>query len=212
MPIPQGTVKMVVSGTLPGGEIFSHGYQLNGNSGWSQTQLDAVLGVAVGGLTNNFLTTSVKAFFSTQTVWTKVRAYLIGAGGATILQSESATLNLAGTAAASPTPNQCALVATLLTGFPGRSKRGRSYLPGPSAGILAAGQISQANAQTIAAAFAAWMTFHRDHPTNPAAPVVASATLSATLPMVQVRVDTRLDVQRRRAGKQTITGVGLATV
>lgn len=207
-----GTVKVIVGGTLPGGETFAWGYQCLGDPSMTQTQLDSFQGGFVAALTNNFLTTGVKALFSTNTTYRSVKSYLYGGGSNTILQSLTNITPVSGSSASAALPNQCAIVVTLKSGIPGRSNRGRAYLPMGCAGILANdGQLTSTQAGTIATAFASMLTAVKSG-IAPIQPVVASPTHGSSKNLVSVSVDTRFDVQRRRARSQVADSVAQASI
>lgn len=207
-----GTVKFIIGGTLAGGETFAWGYQCLGDPGMSQSALDSFNGAASAALTNNFLTTAVKALIPTTTVYRSVKTYLYGGGTSTILQSINNLTPVAGTGASAPLPNQCALVVTLKSGIPGRSNRGRSYLPLGCAGVITGdGQLSAANAQVVATAFASMLSAMKTG-IAPIPPVISSSTKSASKPITSVSVDTKFDVQRRRARSQVADSIAFANV
>jgi hypothetical protein len=198
---PANTVKCVISGTLPSGEIFAFGFQMDGSGISGQLALTQLLGVVSGSLTGNFLTTAVKALFGTGVVFTTVSLYYYNGGSTAALQAQNSGINTPGTSAAAQLPDQCALVVSLLTGIPGRTKRGRLYLPPMSAGLMNGnGQLSSATCTTVAAAMAAFFNGIRTS-ANGAQPVVASATAGTKTPLTSVRVDSIVDTQRRRRNK-----------
>jgi hypothetical protein len=202
MPYPSGTIKTVIGGTLPGGEVFAFGWQNRAVGVSTQTDLNMVNGQTNAALANNFLTTSVKALFSTQVVFTRVTNYLYTGGSSASLVSVS-TPSIAGTSAVAGMPNQCAVVVTLETGVPGRSNRGRAYLPPVNVGLINAGtvQLSSATCTTLANAFASMLTALHDDSSPNGVPAVASALKGAIRDITAVRVDSIIDTQRRRRNK-----------
>lgn len=144
----------------------------------------------------------------------EVRAYFYGNGGTKATLVASAEAIIVG-AASGGLPLQCAVVVTTLTGLAGRSRRGRAYLPAsgyatsPGTHVL-----STADATAFATAFATYLSTLKA-PADPypaQTPVVVSGALSATAPIVQVAVDTKIDIQRRRANRQTGSVKEFATV
>jgi hypothetical protein len=198
---PANTVKVVIGGNQFGGEEFAYGFQLDGSNIDGQLALTNLLGVVVGSLNGNFLTTDVKGIFHTSTVWHSVRLYLYKGGSQASLIAERTDLNVAGTGSSGPLPLQCAIVASLETGVPGRSNRGRSYLPTPSLQVMGANsQVTSTVCTVLANAYAAMLTGIKQS-SNGANPVVASATKGAMTPLSNVRVDSAVDTQRRRRNK-----------
>jgi hypothetical protein len=212
MPYGAGTAKFIFSGTLQGGEVFAHGFQ--GNMQLSETQADFVAQTAnVAALfQSSFLTTAVRAFFHTATVWTTCTGYYYAGGKNAALTAVAPIATGAGTTAGSPLPNQLAMVATLLTGIPGRVNRGRSYLPAPNALQISNGQLPTATATTLATQFAAFLTALKAANNGAIIPVVASHTMGTFHEIKSVRVDTKLDTQRRRANKTSVTAASTVNV
>lgn len=106
-------------------------------------------------------------------------------------------------------PGQVSLVVSTLTGRPGASYRGRVYLPAAGAQVSALGRIGTDVAATIAGEFGQFI-----HDVNNAgasifspalAAVVYSPTKSVANAITNVRVGSRLDIQRRRADKEKDT-------
>lgn len=107
---------------------------------------------------------------------------------------------------------QCSLVATLGTGHRGSSYRGRIYLPFTGKTFGTNHQAQNADVDAIQAALAGTANnqnllddFRRagiQHNDTSANAVVWSRHLGIASPITSVRVDSRIDIQRRRAGKQ----------
>lgn len=103
----------------------------------------------------------------------------------------------------SPTmPPQVAMVASLLTPFPGRSNRGRVYIPNRTAVLSSDAQITASICTGVATAIANYLSLARTRTIRggPMIPIVESSTSTDT-EIVRVRVDSILDTQRRRRDK-----------
>jgi hypothetical protein len=211
--LPAGLCKIVISGTLPGGEVFAHsqGFDIQ-TEPVTQTVLNTFTQQASDLWVSTFLTAAVTACYPTVTAWKQVRGYLYGSAGKSVLVANANPINVPGTNGGSPCPNQVAHVLTTLTGVPGRSHRGRVYLPAPGTSLLTAGQVTTANNTTIVNAYAAWLNAIRNSATAPGFGVVASSTQGAMFTMTQIAGNTRLDVQRRRANKQAATATAVAVL
>lgn len=109
---------------------------------------------------------------------------------------------IAGTITGSPAPNNVAVVVSKLTGFSGRSFRGRTYLAGIAAGEVTDNFITS----TLAAAILVDMqSLSTQLQTNDYDLVVASyfangapRTTAVGTPIMAFAMDTRIDTQRRR--------------
>lgn len=205
--LPSGGIRLVTSGTLTSGEVFAHSQGFFPQvTPVDQAFMTAFAENAWSAFKTSFLTLTVAALFPTTVTWNKCRAYLIGAGGRTSLVGESTSASKAGTHSSSTLPNQCAVCLTLQTGVPGRAHRGRTYLPPPAVGIVAGGQLSLANATSIAQQYMAWLQAIADSATTPAVGSILSSSLSAVEQMGTVRCDTVIDTQRRRRDKSIAVG------
>lgn len=131
----------------------------------------------------------------------KVSAYYYPtpSGGATVAaESTGSAISGSGTVTV---PFQSALVATLQTGRPGRSYRGRMYLPFLTA-TFNLGKINTSSITLIARATAV-ADFLSDTAAAASSfpglvPSVVSKTASAVTPVTSVRVGDVMDTQRRR--------------
>lgn len=207
-----GTCKFIFAGTMQGSEVFAHGFQGNVPTTTVQSDLSAICAAVAGLWSTNFLTTTIKGLFPSTTVWTTLTAYLYQGGKNAALTAQSQISAGNGTAGGGALPNQIALVATLLSGVPGRTNRGRSYLPGPTFTALGNGQLTVANAGTIAAAFASFLTAVKNAPTWGALPVIASPHTGSFQPLKSIRIDTKLDTQRRRSNKVAVAGASTINI
>jgi hypothetical protein len=197
--IPAGIARVVYAGHLGGGEIFETGYWLLGDYGTqalTQTAADTEatqLGVSA-------LLTTLQSMITADSGYDEVRVYGYPTGGPTATFVASAAIGAPGTGAGS-LPDQVALVATLLTGAAGRRRRGRMYFPANGL-VLAAHQVQNTTVDNLADRLAAYWTAFVIDATH--GPVVLSQIAGTAHPILDVRVDSRADIQRRRANKQTI--------
>jgi hypothetical protein len=139
---------------------------------------------------------------------------------------DGATLSVDGTASATPVPGTgsgahpgyVALVVTLLTAFPGRSHRGRIYLPATAVAINSAtSQLSTAATQDTLAADVATHLASSAHTPSWASgvlftPVVLSKTLGSTADIVSLRIDSLPDTQHGRTRKLSAVHTATHTV
>lgn len=108
-------------------------------------------------------------------------------------------------------PNQVSMVASTRTGQAGRRHRGRMYLPAggvtltPTDSEFGTSEITNA-ASAVATFFSAINTQGGAPPQGPEQVVVLSKVAGTALPVTSVIVDSRPDIQRRRANQQAIVG------
>lgn len=188
-----------MQGLAPGAEVWQTGLSviaspLPGTQAALQTDCDAL-----EPFLNTFwnsLKPHVYSFFS----YTGIKMYAYsGAATRASLQAQTLRTANAGSLVANSSPIDTALVASLRTAVPGRSGRGRMYLPchdvvGPSAGCFV-GSASADYAlavKNLADAIAGYSSY---------AVAVVSRTTSNWELVRKVICDNRPDVQRRRENK-----------
>lgn len=155
---------------------------------------------------NNVLPASWRPMMSTATSLTTIRTEYINAAGR--LQQVAAwelPTAIAGTGSLTKPP-QVALCLSLRTGRPGRSYRGRMYLPALATPLGSDARVANATCQTIANETAAFLKQLGEAIAAGSAPggaalgvpQVASAAAGVLTPVTQVQVGDVLDTQRRR--------------
>lgn len=107
-------------------------------------------------------------------------------------------------------PWQSSIVVTLRTGASGRRNRGRMYLPAAGAALGADSQMSNSDITTLVNNWAAAFTDLAG--SDAGTPSVVSIAGSAHRAITTVEMDSRVDIQRRRANKQVASSVATHTV
>jgi hypothetical protein len=210
MTIPGNVIRFVFSANNLGGEVINTGWWAFLNTAApTQTDINTLTSDAAG-VWNTF-SLAMEPYFYTGVSWKQVQSYYYdgGSNNAALQGVANLTAN-AGTQAGTGTPIDTCVVASLRTGFPGRDKRGRMYLPYHKAVLNATGQMSSTDAGLIVAAcgnmFNSWSSAH------PGWAAVVSRTSSSSRAITQVLVDTKPDVQRRRENKLVATATQSVTV
>lgn len=213
MPIPLNAVRSVIGGHLSDGEVWEISQWWDGTAqAGDETKADALNGYVAGSVDGNLFNPSMKALYPTTMGCDYVRSYFYWDGTGKASYVTEATDSSKGTNAAGAMPNQVAIVVTTLTGRPGRSFRGRAYLPMIAQGqIGATGQLTQALCNTIATSFSSFLSGVKDA-AGGAPPVIASRTRSAMTDVLSVNVDSLPDTQRRRRNKSVASFHGTGTV
>jgi hypothetical protein len=201
MGLPAGVARYVLVGHLPNGEIFNTGF-------WARYG-DAVASQA-GWQTSNdtrytsFISTWVtvmKNYLDTTCGYDELRAYYYRDAGAGATYLSVTPINVAGTNASNPLPMDTAAVQSLRTATPGRSYRGRMYVPVTNS-LVTNHQFVTTLCSTQANATAAmFSSYNADSAGNYVA--VVSRTLASYTKITRVIVDSIPDVQRRR--EQSLT-------
>lgn len=209
MSIPAGVTHVVFGGDLPGGERWQSGF-------WVSGAVPADAGVATANadlwwaqLTAADASGAMRVTFThagSSVSMRYVRVYPYPSGGPIAPYVGEHTGSIIG-ASTDTLPNQCALVVTLRTALSGRRHRGRMYLPVTGLPLGSSG--GQANTAHVTEIADAWGTCFSDWNASGdnGKIVVVSPTGSSFSPVTTVSVDTRIDIQRRRANKQSINAV-----
>jgi len=197
-------VHINLTGHLTGGEQFVTGFWVVTPTYLSQTELNS-LATSVAALITATTFATTRSVISSDSGYDKVRLYQYEAGAPKAVKvAEASITGVIGTGT-SYQSLQSALVISLRTGIPGARNRGRMYIPWTAAGL---GTDHQIGSTSLDAVLAEWQTFFNavNALTNVDSIQVVSRTGSgAFATVIQLVADTRVDVQRRRANKQTIT-------
>lgn len=207
MAIPAGATRIVFSGDMPNGEIWSTGFWMQGDAPTSAAEANALALLAYDEFSatdgSGGMYATLVNLMNAATSWNQVNVYVYPTGGPTatfVGQYILPTVALG--SATAHNPNQVALVITLRTGLSGRSHRGRMYLPATGVPMAADGQVSQA---TIDAVVNAWAAAFSDwNGASEGKIVVVSTKLTASTPVSVVSADSRADIQRSRANSEAI--------
>lgn len=212
MAVPAGCWRIVYRGSLPNGERWQTGFWLQGNEPTSNLEAQNAAQIefdSEGTTTGSSLWNVIKAFLNPAVTLDLVTVYSYPAGGTTAQYIGSSTGSPhVGAASGNIAPNQVCMVASLLTGQAGRSYRGRMYLPvGISTWSATTGFFTSSNMTNVATALATKFTDF-NAASGEGKVVVVSQTRTVATQVLSVRVDSRPDIQRRRADRTTgITSV-----
>lgn len=200
--IPLGHSRTVFSGALPSGEIFATGLWANeapSDEAATQAQADAFgteISNAWGASGSPVEFNSPGMILQRVTVY----SYLTNSGRASFVAEHS--LSKAGASIYGQIPDQCAIVATLLTGSAGRRNRGRMYWP-CTAPAISQGQMQNAQCENYAGWLSDLITAFNSH-IGSQHMVVLSQVAGSSKSISAIGTDTRIDIQRRRANRETI--------
>lgn len=216
MPYPAGSTRINLSGTLPGGEIWASGFWLFDTQVGSEDEANT-LAEAIANILNasNFgygaMALYVAGHFNTQSAWTTVTVYHYAAGGTVATYIGRFDLSPATVGnGPRPLPNQCTLVLSLRSGYNGRRNRGRMYLPLTSATLEASGQIDSGTLQQLVPLWAAGFDQIRSQGLGHLS--VVSAVGSTDRIITEILMDSRVDIQRRRANSEGVESRVTATL
>lgn len=203
MPFEAGTLKAQIKGTLPGGEIFSWGLSLMAASGAPGVQADVAASVIASSITPS-ITPELYSLLPASAAYSSVSVYHYG-GGAHADAVGYAPIGHNGTGTANPMPNQVAIVVTQETARPGRSYRGRSYIPVLRLNLSADGQVVDSILTAVLTDIATVIGNLKANSGDAGSiKTVVASSKGFNTDLTAISADTRLDIQRRRAESQAI--------
>jgi len=219
MAIPSGCYKVAITGTMYGGEIWATGFWVQGGvpanasdaGDTAAAWVEALFSTGTVGATNAAAQT-LQALAASDTTATLLTVYCYPTGGPHASYQGAAVIAANGSGNATQnTPNQTCAVVSLRTALTGRSHRGRMYWPATSPDGTSHGQLPGSTTQTLAASwgtcFGGWAADG-----TKGVPAVMSQTLSALTPISRIVMDTRLDIQRRRANREAVIATSSSPV
>lgn len=205
MPIPSGYSRNVIYGHLAGGEIFNMSLWVNeapSDQGAAQSQATALANKFAASCTTPPTGIAPTSLMGSDSGYDGVRVYSYTDTSGKAKYIADASVGKNGTAtAANYLPDQCALVVRLNTAVAGRSATGRIYVPLTRYNVQAGGQLDVSQTGPIAAW---WAQLLHDWNTlcSPGHVGVLSQKNGTYQSATSVVVDSRVDIQRRRANRQ----------
>lgn len=195
-----------VSGSQPNGEVWSIGIAFNGGTNGTP--------ISDYGQLLNWVTT-IQQDFAEGTEQPEYVAQVfshIGSGWSVnkirieardetgdLLQAAEASVDYTVDGGSVNMPRQTSMVVSLLTGFPGRSRRGRVYLPYTLSSLASGARFSPVQITPVLTGFAALLARFATASADPDFnAVVWSRKLGTTLPITSIAIGDIPDVQRRR--------------
>ncbi len=213
MPLPVGYYTRInIVGHLKGGEIFNWGLWAQHNALQTQTDLNTMASAVAALITATSFAT-IRSLIDSGEGYDKVRLYhyapAVSQNAKVVAESNITSVVGSGT---TYHPLQSAIVMTLNTGVPGRANRGRAYLPATSVALGTDHQIGSSSLQTVADEFKTFVNAINALTNVLSCVVVSKVGSGNTNVITQIVADTRLDTQRRRANKETVTARVTSTV
>lgn len=197
-------LKAIIAGNIGSTQTWSVGLSCNAGDFAPGVAAMTSLVTDIRTACDAFFTTAGNptALWSTDTAANEVKVYYYPASSTHATQQAQAPLGpYAGTNGGS-LPTQTSVVASLRTGLAGRHFRGRIYWPCTGV-LIGVHQLSSAQTNALSAATANFLTALNAIPlaANHWETIVPSSNTSSGTPVTSVIVDSKLDVQRRRADK-----------
>lgn len=214
--LPSPAYKMVFGGSMGGVQDWSCSMWAQVTGGDPPTQLEVTTNSGALGTKWSTMWNSFKTRNWPTVTADHLTAYYYPAGStvSTLIGIDEFTA-IPGTGSTLELPSQLSLVASLRSSTPGRSGRGRFYLPLTDGGSLSNGQVAGGDCTTIVGLIKALVDG-----INALTPAeggafrcgVASFTKSAFYPVVTAIIDSKIDTQRRREDKVGVLFVAPAVI
>lgn len=202
MAIVTPSARFVLTGTAGTNEIFATGFWATLIPPSTQNEADNFTGLIANTLAAQTQWSQLLDLMGTDTAFTKVQGYFYNTNASRAdFLGEAPIASGTGTSAANQHPLQVSVVASLHTNTPGRSFRGRMYLP-VNAVALGTRQMASGPCETVSGLLAGTFTDLRAN-TAPVTPVVMSSTKGLATEITAVSCNSVMDIQRRRANRQT---------
>jgi hypothetical protein len=202
MTIPPAVNRIVVVGHLGTGEIFNTGFWTFGDVPTSDAEASAFAAAARDAF-QSAGQAALEFYLAPTSGFDEIRTYHYPDGGpsATFLGVAEVVAG-AGTGTEADLPFQMCAVSTLKTGLPGRRRRGRMYWP-VNRRDLADHQLDQPDTGNLSGAIGGFLNAINSATGLGVVSVVSQIGTGSSQPVNSITVDSRLDVQRRRAADQT---------
>lgn len=201
MGLPLSVARISFMGQLSSGEQFVTSHWVRANDVISADDANA-LALAAYSAYNNLLATAVRAMISPTESYNEIRVHVYRSGGPNADLIGTYAVSHPGTGASTDhLPLQTCIVATLKTGFAGRSYRGRMYWP-MTCMSLTNHQLVQTQIDSLANGLKQYFDTLNALPVDRTPAVVSQVGTGHWTAISSVSVDSRPDIQRRRAHQQ----------
>lgn len=191
MAFPGNVKKVVFSGAMPGGEVWSSGFYgaAIADSSSAQSAADAIAGAAYMAQ----LMTSHRAMNISGTTLARVTVYKYGAGEAATDVGVAAITDNSGTWSTVPHPTSVACCLILRSANAARAGKGRMFWPATGCPMTTTGEFQASTIQTFVNNLGFALKSN--------AASVVSQKLTLSQPVTRVTADTRPDTIRARYDK-----------
>jgi len=212
MPLPTvDLVKVNLVGHLPGSEVFNWGFWLAPSVDQTQSQLNT-MATDIAALITSTTFSYAKSMVDSSSGYDKVRLYSYPSGFQTAQKVAEADITGVTGTGTSYHPLQAALVVTTQTGTPGGRNRGRYYLPASAVSLGSDHQIASATLLNVTLEQQTFLNAVNQVTNVLSACVVSRVGIGSNRYITQIVADSRLDVQRRRANKETVTAKSVRAI
>jgi len=209
MAIPAGVTRVSLKGAFVGGDVFDTSFWVRGAVITSDAQANSF----AASVATVFATHAAEMLFllDNASAYQGVTVYHYPTGGPSATFVGVATIPAGTGTGAGHQPHQVCLVMTMLTAFAGRSNRGRMYWPATGLNLDGGLQVNSTVLATILTGVSGFIEAINTT-LSPAHVVVVSTKLGAYNDVVQVKMDSAPDIQRRRANHLVVETVAVAAI
>lgn len=223
MAVPYERVRLVLEGTIDSGQSWSFGITVapegtGFDAAMNQANLDEWAGNRVVNFRDALNTVAtgflpLRTLMNTATQATGLTAYYIppNSDSSSLMSTPTFGSPIVGNGSGTQSAQTC-LVASLRTITPGRTGRGRLYLPATGVVLGANCRVQASTVTPVAKQVAQLLSAINNSSLGNVAVRTFVASTAGKRPITSVQVDNRPDVQRRRADKILATETGVAAV
>jgi hypothetical protein len=212
MAIPPGVARCSLTGNFGAGDIFDVSFWADGVTMNSNADAAAAAATLAAAALSSGAKAPLQTCLGTNDAWTGASVYCYPTGGPTATYIGHASIAaMLGTSAVNG-PLQNSLVATYITATAGRRHTGRSYLP--YTGFLDVGSGNNVAPSALSTLLAGWVSMLNAFmaANSGAAITVVSSKGSSQTHVTQVRMDSKVDTQRRRSNRQHALTTAISAV
>lgn len=212
MAIPSGVARCSLTGVFGAGDIFdvsfwADGIVMNSNSDAAAAATTLATAFAATGVAS-----ALKGAIGSNDAFTGASVYCYPTGGPTATYIGHASIASGVGSSTAQGPLQNSLVATYITSVAGRRHTGRSYLPYTGGQYNAAG--NNVSSSALSALLTGWVLLLNNFmaANSGSAITVVSSKGSSQTHVTQVRMDSKVDTQRRRSNRQHAVTTAISAV
>jgi hypothetical protein len=205
------TYRVSILGTGPLGETFDTSFWGYNGAPTTNAAANTLAGLIRDAWVTNARTAMIP-MLSTQQKYTEIRLYSYPEGGPTASFIGSAPITTGTGTSGTFNATQIAMVVSLRTAMAGRRHRGRMYLPAAGLASATQHQWTQTQCDDVATAMGNFFSAVNAIGTFGAVVVLSQVGAGEWENVSEIRVDSKPDIQRRRANKLLPSFTSLHTV
>lgn len=208
MTLPPDVWHAVFGGSLPGGEVWESGFWIAGAAPTTNAeatgQAEQVWGVITSSDASGAMRITMASIVASGSTLEYAKVYSYPSGGTIAAHIGEFSGTPVGGGRSTILPDQSCCVVSLRSDSSGRRNRGRMYLPGNGNTLTAGADFATADVDAVCAGWATAFSDWNAAGDNGVISVVSRVGGGSHVPVTSCVVDSKPDIQRRRANKKTV--------